>query len=327
MDELIEYQSPHEVEVILGNGERFLFPVPSYANGDSKLLSLWLYGKSERTVIAYTRDILLFYQEIGKSLFQTTLEDIQHFDALLIQTHHLEPSSRARTLAALKSVMTFGTKMNILLTNVGAMFKLPKVEDTLTQRIMSEQSVKDLIDRESNPRNHAVLVLLYYGGLRVSELCNLTWRNLQQRDNSGQISVFGKGKKTRHILLDAETWAEVWALRGKASLDAYVFPSRQNTERRNEQGEMIRDNRLDESRIHQIVRNAADKVGVSIGEVSPHWLRHAHATYAIEHGAPLTLVRDTLGHKSIETTARYTHVRPNATSSTYLRKKPEERGK
>ncbi len=55
------------------------------------------------------------------------------------------------------------------------------------------------------------------------------------------------------------------------------------------------------------------------GKVSPHWMRHAHATHSIENGAPITLVQSTLGHKSIETTSRYTHVRPNASSGQYLK--------
>ena len=65
-------------------------------------------------------------------------------------------------------------------------------------------------------------------GLRVSELCNLTWRNLQERDESGQVTVFGKGKKTRHVLLDTKTWDEVMSLKTEElGLDDYVFQSRQ----------------------------------------------------------------------------------------------------
>lgn len=311
--EVIIYTHPHEIAVILEDGASFYFPLPGIATRDEKLLLLWLDGKSAKTVTAYSKDLERFYHVIGKSLQETTLEDVQHFSHTLI---HLKPASRARTLATLKSVMSFGAKMNMLPTNVGAMLKLPKLEDKLAERIMSEHSVDEMLRLETNERNHAILVLLYYGGLRVSELCSLTWRNLQERDNTGQITVFGKGKETRHILLDTDTWREVWGLRGNAPLDAHVFPSRQS---RSPQGKDSK--RLDESRVHQIVRSAADRAGVSIGHVSPHWMRHAHATHAIEAGAPITLVKETLGHKSIETTAKYTHVRPNASSSTFLRRK------
>jgi integrase/recombinase XerD len=311
--DVILYNNPCKMATILENGTSFAFYLPGIAAHDEKLLLLWLYGKSEKTVAAYTRDLGKFYHEIGKSLQYTTLEDLQHFDTSLA---HMKPASRARTLAALKSVMSFGAKMEMLPTNVGTMFELPKLEDKLAERIMSEHSVDEILRLETNKRNHAILVLLYYGGLRVSELCNLTWRNLQERDNTGQITVFGKGKETRHILLDTDTWREVWNLRDNAPLDAYVFTSRQS---RSLKGKDNR--RLDESRIHQIVRTAANRAGVSVDHVSPHWMRHAHATHALEAGASITLVKNTLGHKSIETTARYTHVRPNDSSAIVLRKK------
>jgi integrase/recombinase XerD len=93
--------------------------------------------------------------------------------------------------------------------------------------------------------------------------------------------------------------------------------------------------RLDESQVHRIVEAAAVRAGIEIytdtikrgkraGEVmtrsrvSPHWLRHAHGSHAIARGADLALVRDTLGHASIETTGRYVHARPNTSSSLFL---------
>jgi integrase/recombinase XerD len=165
---------------------------------------------------------------------------------------------------------------------------------------------------EENKRNHAILVLLYRAGLRVSELCSLAWRNLQNRSESGQITVYGKGRKTRHVLVDQATWDEVMSLKAPESgLDDYVFQSRQAWSVKGKQ-----DRRMDESSVNRIVKAAAKRAGIE--NVSPHWMRHAHATHALERGAPITLVKDTLGHKSMETTAKYTHVRPNASSSQFL---------
>jgi integrase/recombinase XerD len=95
---------------------------------------------------------------------------------------------------------------------------------------------------------------------------------------------------------------------------SYVFQSRQAHSRKEKNGR-----RMDESMIHRIVRAAADRAGVAPGKVSPHWMRHAHATHSLENGAPITLVQGTLGHKDIKTTSRYTHVRPNASSGQYLK--------
>jgi site-specific recombinase XerD len=74
---------------------------------------------------------------------------------------------------------------------------------------------------------------------------------------------------------------------------------------------------LDCSRILQIVREAARRAGID-APVSPHWLRHAHASHALDHGAPLHLVQATLGHASVATTSRYLHARPDQSSAAYL---------
>jgi integrase/recombinase XerD len=94
-------------------------------------------------------------------------------------------------------------------------------------------------------------------------------------------------------------------LRGSASLDAPVFPSRRGG------------GHLDQTAVLRIVRKAARRVGLEVN-VSPHWLRHSHATHALERGAPIHLVASTLGHSSVATTGRYLHARPTDSSARYL---------
>ena len=74
---------------------------------------------------------------------------------------------------------------------------------------------------------------------------------------------------------------------------------------------------LDESMVWRIVRKAAKRAGIEKA-VSCHWLRHAHASHALDRGAPIHLVQATLGHSSIQTTGRYLHARPDDSSSRYL---------
>lgn len=284
------------------------------ASVDATFLDLWLRGKSEKTRLAYLADIARFYDVVGKPLQQVTLEDVYTFvDSLT----HLKPTSRNRAVAAVKSALSFGLKSGYLAVNVGLLVKLEKLEDTLAERIMSEQAIARILALETNKRNHAILVLLYRAGLRCAELCSLTWRNLQERDEAGQITVYGKGNKTRAVLLSQETWYEVMELmtipEKFPGYDDYVFQSRQVHSRTDKNNR-----RMDESTVFRIVQRAAERSGIS-GNVSPHWMRHAHATHALENGAPITLVKETLGHKSIETTAKYTHVRPNASSGQYLK--------
>src|SRR5208283_799632 len=75
--------------------------------------------------------------------------------------------------------------------------------------------------------------------------------------------------------------------------------------------------RLDASAVHRIVRNAARRAGVA-GNVSPHWLRHAHASHALDRGAPAHLVQQTLGHSSLAVTSVYAHARPSDSSARFL---------
>jgi hypothetical protein len=99
-------------------------------------------------------------------------------------------------------------------------------------------------------------------------------------------------------------WTELIGLRGAAGAEDPVFPSRTGKP-------------LDRGRVRMIVRQAAGQVGVA-GAVSPHWLRHAHASHALDHGAPIHLVQATLGHSSVATTSRYLHALPGDSSARFL---------
>ena len=162
-----------------------------------------------------------------------------------------------------------------------------------------------LLALEPHPRNRVLLRLLYAAGGRVSEICGLKWRDVQPRDAAGQITIFGKGGKTRTVLLSADTCQELIGLRGESEPDAPVFVSRKG------QGH------LHPSQAWRIVRAAAERAGIE-GAVSPHWLRHAHASHALDRGAPIHLVQATLGHASVATTGKYLHARPGDSSARYL---------
>lgn len=72
-------------------------------------------------------------------------------------------------------------------------------------------------------------------------------------------------------------------------------------------------------RIHAVVKATAKRANINEA-MSAHWLRHAHASHAIENGAPITLVSQTLGHADLKTTSVYAHARPNESSSRYLKR-------
>lgn len=276
--------------------------IPCQADSDGTLLELWLHGRSPHTQLAYRSDIGRFLTFTRKPLRAVTLSDLQAFADSL---EELASASKARTLAAVKSLTSFGHRIGYLPFDVGAAIKLPPVKNTLAERILTEADVHSMIALEPNPRNRVLLRLLYAAGLRVSEACALKWRDVQARKNAGQVTVYGKGGKTRVILLSAETWRELESLRNEGGPDKPVFVSRK------------RCGHLDSSQVLRIVREAAQRAGVEL-PVSPHWLRHAHASHALDRGCPIHLVQATLGHASVSTTGRYLHARPDDSSALYL---------
>ncbi len=197
-----------------------------------------------------------------------------------------------------------------------AAIKPPTAKSAVSQRILSEATVLKMIVLEQDPRNHAILHTLYAAGLRVSELCNLRWRHIIRRDEGVQLDIMsGKGDKQRHVLLGESSWNVLSAIREDASADDFVFQSRQEVSRSG----YYKGTRLDATTIFRIVRDVAKQASVpNWFEVSPHWLRHCHGSHAIDRKAPLTVVRDTLGHSNIAVTNEYAKARPDQSSSHYL---------
>jgi integrase/recombinase XerD len=269
---------------------------------DDAMLRLWLHGRSPHTQRAYARDTRRFLAFVQKPLTAVTLGDLQAFTDSLTA---LSSSSHIRTLAAIKSLFAFAHRLGYIQFDVGRAVRLPSQKNTLAERILTEPAVQRLLAREDNPRNRVLLRLLYASGMRVSELCALRWRDLTDRDEGGQITVYGKGGKTRFVLLPASVWDDLTNLRGNAGEDDPVFRSRQG------------DGFMSSMQVLRIVRAAAQRAGIK-GDVSPHWLRHAHASHALDRGAPVHLVQQTLGHSSLTTTSRYTHARPSESSAKYL---------
>jgi integrase/recombinase XerD len=287
------------------------------AAGDAQLLELWLHGRSAHTQRAYRADATAFLVFVAKPLPTVAVADVQAWMNALAD---LAPASRARKVSAVKSLFAFGHRLGYLPFDVGRVVKRPKLKDTLAERILAESQVHRLLvtagqkparrrtaaqERRAR-RDYVLLRLLYAGGLRVEEIARLAWRDLQERGDAGQVTVYGKGGKTRAVLLPASVWTDLLSLKAdRADADGPVFPSR------------TRGGFLTPTQIRRLVYRAARDAGLE-ARPSPHWLRHAHATHALERGAPIHLVQATLGHASVATTGRYLHARPTDSSARYL---------
>jgi integrase/recombinase XerD len=278
--------------------------VRASAGNDDQMAALWLHGRSNHTARAYRADFELFRARVGKPLGVVTLADLQGFADSLEGA----AATRYRTLSAVKSLLAFAHRIGYLPFDVGRVLRLPAVRNRLAERILSEPELHRILSLEPDPRNRAMLTLLYASGVRVSELCGLSWRDLQVNGEGGQVTVMGKGSVTRSIQIPASVWNAVTGLRpDEAGPDDPVFRSR----KRKSGG------RLRPVAVLRIVRAAAQRAGIAL-PVSPHWFRHAHASHALDRGAPIHLVQATLGHVSINTTGRYLHARPQDSSSRYL---------
>jgi integrase/recombinase XerD len=282
-----------------------ILPGALEASDDDHLIELWLYERSPHTQRAYRADVGRFLAWAGKPLHAVTLADLQNFARTLTEG---ADASRYRTLSAIKSLLAFGHRLGYLPFEVGRALRLPSVRNRLNERILSEAELHRILTLEPIPRNRAMLMLLYASGIRVSELCALAWRDLQPNGASGQITVFGKGNVTRSVQLPQSVWQLLIALRSNgAGLSDPVFRSRKGTNR----------GFLQPVAVLRVVRTAAKRAGIEL-PVSPHWFRHAHASHALDRGAPIHLVQATLGHASVTTTGRYLHARPQDSSSRFL---------
>ncbi len=309
-------------------------PMTSQADDDGHLIRLWLHGKSANTRDAYERDVLAFVRFVAEDRPDVTLGliSLQHVQnwADHLQDAGLATASRARKLSAVKSLLSFGHTLGHLVYNVGAAVSPPKSKDTLAERILPEVMVHRVLALAdaaadgpeasfADVRNALALRLFYASGGRVSELAGLRWRDCSERAAergrpTGQITLFGKGDKTRRVLLSADSWDALDRHRQRPDVisggDAPVLRSQKH----NPDGSV---RPLTRQQLWRVVKALARQAGLP-DAVSPHFFRHAHASHALDRGAPPHLVQQTLGHASLQTTSRYAHARPDDSSARYL---------
>jgi integrase/recombinase XerD len=274
----------------------------SAANSDAHLISLWLQNhRSASTRKAYAGDVAKFLTFVDdKPLRQVTVGDVIEFGASLTT---LAPASQKRTVNSVKSLLSFGERVGYLPVNVGAVVETVAVKDTLAERIIEESDVLRMIALASH-KDAVLLRTLYASAGRVSEVSGLRWRDVMANGDGGQVVLYGKGGKTRSVLLSKATYKALLTLRNGADASSPVFVSQKGSA-------------LSVTQIWRIVASCAKKAGIE-GRVSPHWLRHSHASHALDRGASVALVRDTLGHASIATTSRYLHAKPQDSSALHL---------
>jgi site-specific recombinase XerD len=273
---------------------------------DHEMIDLWLQSrKSDLTRSEYRRDIEYFLAWMGGAeLRQVSLKDMSNYQAACVGKGW-KPATIRRKINAVRSLLRFAVKAGYLHSVPGEGLALPADTAAPAVKVLTELEVMSLITL-SKGRDRVLIRLLYASGGRCAEICGLKWQHCQPTaDGTAIVTLFGKGAKTRAVVVSADTWGELLALRGDAAPDAPVFPSRKG------QGHLSR------AQVYRVVAGAASSAGIA-GKVSPHWFRHSHATHAIDRGVPLQLIQSTLGHASIATTQRYLHANPKDSSGLHL---------
>jgi site-specific recombinase XerD len=307
--------SPAETEVLGPEVDR-LATLHTNARTDAELLEVWL--KSHRdgslhTVRVYRRVGERFLGELaaaGAGLRKATVEDVQAaLEAMRVKDDGspVKPAT-VNTYVAAVSFLGFAHRVGFTRFNAAPLIKLKKAPRQVAQRILGELEVRKLIDAANPSRDRLMLEVAYFGGLRVSELVSLAWRQVIARDSGeAQLEVTGKGDKVRQVLIPAAIATQLFASRADAPAKAPVFESVRHP-----------GHPLTDRAVNYMIKACAKRAGVNPA-ASVHWLRHAHASHAIDNGAPITLVSATLGHADLKTTSVYAHARPGESSGRYLK--------
>ncbi len=157
--------------------------------------------------------------------------------------------------------------------------------------VLNRQETQTLLSSPNNPKHQLSLYLLYYTGLRLQELINLKWENIDEKRKIINIKN-GKGGKDRVIFLHPEIIKKFQEVRtGKNGL--ILLSSRGK--------------KYSKKSIQEIVKQNAKKAGIT-KNTTPHTLRHSFATHLLEAGADIRYIQKLLGHSKLETTQIYTHI-------------------
>jgi integrase/recombinase XerC len=285
---------------------------------------------SGHTVAAYGRDIIEFERFLDKAELPTAPDRIEATSVRAFLTHLYEkcsPATIGRKLASLRSFFRFLVNREWVPHNPAAEVRTPRIPEKLPGLVSIDEAVAvaeaDVGDHPSALRDTAIVEVLYGSGLRVGEVSGLDLGALDLAQ--GTAIVLGKGKKQRVVPLGGKA---MQALEAYLAVREQVVQSGRIADKRalfiNRGG-----TRLGVRSIQRMVRERGIAVGTRIS-LHPHALRHSCATHLLEGGADLRVIQDLLGHTSLSTTQRYTHVNIDSLMGVYdgahpMARKPKEK--
>lgn len=261
---------------------------------DEMLVAMWI-TKPRRARSRHTQDQ---YRRVWNSLRQALPKSLQSIkvDDLLAWANGLQssPNTVKLQVAAVKSLFSFAYKVGYLRVNPAVILETPHVPDQKHARVLREEEIFALLAAAKNPRDKVLVRTLYSAGLRVSELCSLRWQDVvPTTSGKAVLIIYGKGGHQREAEISAATYRALQDLNGDARPEGYIFRTRTG-------------HHLDRSEVHRLLKRLTDEAGIS-KRVSAHWLRHSHASHALDNGANPKAVQEQLGHSSLAVTTGYLH--------------------
>jgi integrase/recombinase XerC len=273
---------------------------------------------SPHTLRAYASDLAQFEDHLRSELGrEANPKDVDHLliRSFLARLHvgGVKKTSSARKLASLRTFFRFLVREGVLVKNPARPLLSPRVERRIPSPLAEGEMAAFLeVPGESDRarRDRALLELLYATGIRCAELVGLDLQDLDFEQKL--VRVLGKGRKERLV---------PFGEKAREALQAHLR-SREAGGRgspalfRNHRG-----GRLSDRSVRAIVRTRVQELALE-KRVSPHTLRHSFATHLLERGADLRAIQELLGHASLSTTQRYTHVDMRHLLEVYKRSHP-----
>ncbi len=247
------------------------------------VIELKLKSYSQNTIDSYLYFLRPFLLKLP-SIDNITLDDVKLYLSTLIDKY----SNKSRALAV--SSLRFFFKRVLDRPDIYVKLEVPKREKTLPE-VLSIDEIKLLIQAAEFKKSKLIIQLLYSSGLRVSELVNLTQKDLDFKQNIGWVRK-GKGKKDR-IFKIAESLSK--------NLEKQIIKNPEN------KFLFSKEKPLTPRNVQIMIKRAAKNAGIN-KKVTPHTLRHSFATHLLDAGENLLVIQQLLGHENLETTKIYTHI-------------------
>lgn len=261
---------------------------------------------SEHTVTAYRRDLSDMVLFLKGTLSSEDLSKVTtpHLSTFVRSLRRLQASSVARKVAAIKSFFKFLLRERMITRNPAGILQAPKVP----KRLPTFMTIDDVLRlmtpiTESDPfpqaRDSMILRMFYATGMRISELCGLNLDDLVM--DECLVRVFGKGRKERVVPFGENTkpylltYLKVRAsfLQGLPANPALFLD--------------LKAGRIERAQVYERVLLRVEELALTY-HVTPHTLRHTFATHLLEGGADVRAIQELLGHASLATTQKYTHL-------------------